>query len=263
MSSRRVSEPDRKAIRVAIVDDHPLWRDTLRRLLELDGLAEVVIEASDGDEAINDIDASSVDVVVMDINLPNTDGIVATETLISADPTAKVLVLASSDEKAQVVDAIRAGASGYLVKTAAPDEVVDAITRIHKGELVFPESVASVVLQELRRKRSPLNLGPLDGSGIRELIDDPDSPNEVTQLSEREKEVLSLMAQGLSNQSIADRLFLGAKTVEVHVRNIFMKLGLEPDSDVNRRVLAVVTYLQSRRADDHSQATSTREELAP
>lgn len=257
MGSRRAAEPDRPAIRVAIVDDHPLWRETLRRLLEMDRLAEVVIEASDGQEAISSIDPSSVDVVVMDINLPNMDGIAATGSLVSTDPDAKVLVLASSDEKSQVVDAIRAGASGYLLKTAAPDEVVDAITRINKGELVFPESVAAVVLQELRRKRSSHALGPLDVNGIRELIDDPDSPNEVAQLSDREKEVLSLMAEGLSNQSIADRLFLGAKTVEVHVRNIFIKLGLEPDSDVNRRVLAVVTYLQSRRAREDPHPTST------
>lgn len=257
MDSRRPAEPARPAIRVAIVDDHPLWRETLRRLLEIDRLARVVIEASDGQEAINNIDPSSVDVVVMDINLPNIDGIAATGSLISTDPDMKVLVLASSDEKSQVVDAIRAGASGYLLKTAAPDEVVDAITRINKGELVFPESVAPVVLQELRRKRSPHALGPLDIAGIRELIDDPDSA-EVPQLSDREKEVLSLMAEGLSNQSIAERLFLGSKTVEVHVRNIFIKLGLEPDSDVNRRVLAVVTYLQSRRSEENPQPTSTQ-----
>lgn len=257
MGSRRPAEPIRPAIRVAIVDDHPLWRETLRRLLEIDRLAEVVIEASDGQQAISSIDPSSVDVVVMDINLPNLDGIAATESLISTEPDTKVLVLASSDEKSQVIDAIRAGASGYLLKTAAPDEVVDAITRIDKGELVFPESVAPVVLQELRRKRSSRALGPLDINGLRALIDDPDSASAVPDLSDREKEVLSLMAEGLSNQSIAERLFLGSKTVEVHVRNIFIKLGLEPDSDVNRRVLAVVTYLQSRRSREDPQATWT------
>jgi DNA-binding NarL/FixJ family response regulator len=344
-----------RPIRVLIVDDHPIWRDTLRRLLEFDNAFHVVAEASDGPQAVQKAREIAVDVVVMDVNLPTVDGIEATQQILRDQPDLKVLMLASSDERAEVIDAVRAGASGYLVKTAAPEEVVEAVGRVHRGEAVFPASVASFVLNELRgatpthvtrvaiaaatrkeqrrlaalaregglqiatssttmaglgdpasfdvalvdealldsdadapdvnlviltagrsgppapalrlERRRPVGLvlgdratadeivdavtrvangeSATDPRLVKELVDAPKQHPILSELTDREREVLALMAEGHSNQAIAESLYLGLKTVEVHVRNIFTKLGLQPDSDVNRRVLAVVTYLRA------------------
>lgn len=137
-----------------LVDDHPLWRDTLRKILEHQRFAAVVGEASDGDEAIDRAGESKPDLVVMDIQLPSRSGIEATRDLVALHPEIKVLVLASSDERAQVLAAVEAGASGYLLKTATSDEVREAVRRVHAGELVFPPQLANVVLEEFRRSRS-------------------------------------------------------------------------------------------------------------
>lgn len=137
-------------IRVMLVDDHPLWRDTLRKVLEHAGCA-IVATASGGDEAIASAGESKPEVVVMDVNLPGTDGIAATRRLLEDEPGVRVLALSSSDEPSTVVGIVRAGASGYLVKTAGAAEVADAVHRVHAGELVFPPALAGVVLAELRQ----------------------------------------------------------------------------------------------------------------
>jgi DNA-binding NarL/FixJ family response regulator len=136
-----------------IVDDHPLWRDTLRQVLEERGVGYVVAQASDGPEAVELLRAAQPDVVVMDIQLPTMTGVEATRELVAAQPDVKVLVLSSSDHRRDVVEAVRAGATGYLVKTAESPAVAEAVTRVHRGELVFPPTVAGAVLDELRRER--------------------------------------------------------------------------------------------------------------
>lgn len=135
-----------------LVDDHPLWRDTIRKVLEHRGFARVVAEASDGAEAVALARRARVDVVVMDIQLPVRSGIDSTRDLVAEQPGIKVLVLASSDDRAQVLAAVDAGASGYLLKTAGPEEIRDAVRRAHAGELVFPAALAGVVLDELRAR---------------------------------------------------------------------------------------------------------------
>lgn len=140
-----------EGIDLMLVDDHPMWRDTLRNLLLHSKVGTVVAEAGDGEEALDQAAASSPDLAIMDINLPTIDGIETTRRLVALHPDIKVLVLSSSDDRAQVVDAVRAGASGYLLKTAAPAELVDAVRRIDQGEMVFPPSLAAIVLAELRR----------------------------------------------------------------------------------------------------------------
>lgn len=140
----------RPPIALMLVDDHPLWRETLRKILEHRKFAHVVAEASDGAEAVELSRESRPDVVVMDIQLPRMDGIAATRALVRDRPGAKVLVLASSEDRAQVLSAVHAGASGYLLKTATSKEVTDAVARVHKGELVFPPALTDVVLGALR-----------------------------------------------------------------------------------------------------------------
>lgn len=147
----RGSRKNQKLISLMLVDDHPLWRDTLRKVLEHDGAATVVAEASDGDEVLEIARATKPDVVIMDMNLPSMSGIEATRALLADQPQTKVLVLSSWDEKSTVLEAVEAGASGYLLKTAGSVEVADAVRRIYAGELVFPPAIAGVMLNEFRK----------------------------------------------------------------------------------------------------------------
>ncbi|HVE63262.1 MAG TPA: response regulator [Mycobacteriales bacterium] len=133
-----------------LVDDHPMWRETLRKVLERSKVGTVVAEASDGREAVELARAARPDVVIMDMHMSGSDGVQATRALSTEMPDVKVLVLSSADDREQVLAALRAGASGYLLKTAASKDVIDGVRRVHAGELVFPPALASVVLQELR-----------------------------------------------------------------------------------------------------------------
>jgi DNA-binding NarL/FixJ family response regulator/class 3 adenylate cyclase len=216
-------------ITLMIVDDHPLWRASLRQVLEHKRAATIVGEASNGAEALELARKAKPDVIIMDMDLPNMNGIEATQALLDEQPDAKVLVLSALDTREKVLEAVEAGASGYLIKTASPDEIANAVRRVHGGEAVFAPSLARAVLDEFRRLSTG---GPRRGKPL-------DS------LTAREREVLTLMAEGRSNRAIGERLHLSSKTVEAHVANIFLKLGLQEAPDDHRRVLAVVTYLRS------------------
>jgi len=147
--SRTEAPPIRQT--VMLVDDHPLWRDTLRKVIEREGVGSIVAEASDGHEAVELARSSKPELVVMDMALPTMGGAEATRRIRSRHPDVKVLVLSSFEGKASVIEAVRAGASGYLLKTAGANEVASAIRRISEGELVFPRRLANVVLEEFRR----------------------------------------------------------------------------------------------------------------
>ena len=229
-AQRRASTP---RATLMLVDDHPIWRETLARMLRHKRAGTVVAQASDGQEAIVLARKARPEVVIMDIDLPLINGVEATRRLVEEQPGIKVLVLSASDSRGQVIEAVRAGASGYLIKTAGPDEVVAAVHRIHAGELVFPPAVAEAVLGEIRRAAS------------RHLPDRTSGPDPLEALTDPEREVLALMAEGRSNQAIGSALHCSSKTVEARVGSIFAKLGLEPAADDHRRVLAVVTYLRS------------------
>ncbi len=217
-----------RAIRVLVVDDHPMWRETLCKHIERSG-ATIVAAAGDGEEAARISLRERPDVVVMDVQLPTANGIETTAQIIKDSPSTRVLMLSSSDDRDTVLQAVRAGASGYLVKSIEPSEIVKAITSVHEGRMVFPPSLARVVLDELR-----------------EPHDHDDPLSKLERLTAREQQILGLMAQGLSNQAICAQLHLRVKTVEGYIANILSKLGLEPADDVHRRVLAVLTYLRAR-----------------
>jgi DNA-binding NarL/FixJ family response regulator len=169
------------------------------------------------------------DVIVMDMDLPNMNGVEATRQLLADQPDLKVLFLSAAETKDKVLEAVEAGASGYLIKTASPDEIANAVRRVHGGEAVFPPSLARLVLAEFRRLSTG---GPKRGSPLDALTD-------------RERDVLKLMAEGRSNRAIGERLHVAGKTIEAHVASIFTKLGLQEAPDDHRRVLAVITYLRS------------------
>ena len=215
---------------VLVVDDHPLWRQTVRSVIERSDAARQVIEAGDGTEAIEIVRARKPDVVIMDMALPGTHGVEATRQITEISPATRVLVLSSSDDEDQVLEAVEAGASGYLLKTAGHSEILEGLRRVHAGELVFPPSLAGIVMQELR-----------GGSNRR------GAAGPLTALTARELDVLGLMAEGHTNETIGNTLHLSGKTVEAHVTSIFSKLGLDASAGGHRRVLAVIAYLSSAR----------------
>jgi DNA-binding NarL/FixJ family response regulator len=196
--------------RVMVVDDHPMWRDAVVRDLGAAG-HDVVATAADGGEAVRRAPAARPEVVVLDLQLPVMSGVEVTRALVAADPTVRVLVLSASGEHADVLEAVKAGATGYLVKSASSSELLEAVARTALGEAVFTPGLAGLVLGEYRR----LSVEPVAPSG-------PAAPR----LTERETEVLRLVAKGLSYKDIAERLVLSHRTVQNHVQNTLNKLQL-------------------------------------
>lgn len=194
------------AIRVLIADDHPIVREGLRTLIASEPGMEMVGEATNGAEAVSLARSLQPDVILMDLIMPVMDGLRAISEIKAENPEASILVLTSFAEQDKVFPAIRAGALGYLLKDTAPDQLLQAIYDVHRGE---PSLHPSVALQLIREINQPSDLSPA-----------PDP------LSQRELQVLKLLAQGLTNQEIADRLVISEWTVRTHVRNILGKLHL-------------------------------------
>lgn len=223
-----MSEPDE--LRVVIVDDQVMVRTGFRMILEAEPGLTVVGEASNGREAIGVVHESRPDVVLMDVRMPEMDGIEATRVLCAESPSSgtgrdcpAVLMLTTFDHDDYVHAALRAGASGFLLKDATPEELVHAIRVVAQGEALLAPSVTRRLIEELNRRPEQ----------------HPRVVNGLDQLTERELEVLRLMARGLSNQEIADQLFLGEATVKTHVGRILMKLA------VRDRVQAVVAAYEA------------------
>jgi DNA-binding NarL/FixJ family response regulator len=193
-----------------VVDDHPMWRDAVARDLTEAGY-EVVATAADGAQAQRVFAAARPDVVVLDLQLPDMSGVEVTAALRAADSAVRVLVLSASGEQQDVLDAVKAGAAGYLLKSAASAEFLDAVRRTAAGDAVFTPGLAALVLGEFRRMAA----APPGGGA-------PDVPT----LTERETEVLRMVATGLSYKQIATRLVLSHRTVQNHVQNTLGKLHL-------------------------------------
>ena len=204
-------------IAVVLVDDHPVWRDGVRTDLESSGQVEVVGEASDGGEGIDVALDKMPDVVLMDLQLPTVSGVEATRRIREEAPNVHVLVLSASAEEAHVLEAVKAGASGYLLKSSTRDELLDAVMRVRSGEPVFTPSLAGLVLDEFRRVTS--------GEGERSV---------EPRLTPRENDVLKLVAKGYTYKEIGEKLFISTKTVQNHVQNILTKLQLRKRYELMR-----------------------------
>ncbi|ROP39364.1 LuxR family two component transcriptional regulator [Saccharothrix texasensis] len=194
------------SVSVMVVDDHPLWRDGVARDLAERGF-EVVATAGDAASAVRIARAVRPDVVLMDLNLGETTGVEATTLITGSLEGTRVLVLSASGEHSDVLEAVKAGASGYLVKSASAEELVEAVNRTAAGDAVFTAGLAGLVLGEYRRMAA---------------TPDDDKP----QLTERETEVLRLVAKGLTARQIANRLVISHRTVENHVQSTLRKLQL-------------------------------------
>jgi DNA-binding NarL/FixJ family response regulator len=204
-------------VRVLVVDDHPVWRDGVKADLEKSGEVEVVAQAADGGEAIVQARSSMPDVVLMDLQLPVVSGVEATRQIIAESPHVRVLVLSASGEEADVLEAVKAGATGYLLKSATSAELLEAVRRVRVGEPVFTPSLAGLVLGEFRR---------MAGGGA--------STSAEPGLTPRETEVLTLVAKGYAYKEIAAKLFISVKTVQNHVQNILTKLQLHKRYELMR-----------------------------
>ena len=209
--SGAVSEP---ATRVMVVDDHPMWRDSVSRDLGEAGF-EVVAAIGEGAQALRIIASVRPDVVVLDLQLPDVSGVDVTRGLRAGYPAARVLILSASGEHRHVLDAVKAGATGYILKSAGRAEFLDAVRRTSAGDAMFSPGLAGLVLGEFRRLAS-------DPA--------PDTPR----LTEREAEILRMVGTGMSYKQIADRLVLSHRTVQNHVQNTLNKLHLHNRVDLVR-----------------------------
>ena len=207
-------------VRVVLCDDHPSMRAAMRMILEASGI-EVLDEAGDGDAAVHAVQLHRPDVVLMDVRMPGRDGISATAAIARDHPTTAVLVLTTFDDDDVLFGALGAGAAGFVLKNAGPEEIVDAVMRVAAGDAVLDRAV---------HRRVFARFGP--------SVPATASNAAFERLTERERDVLWLVAQGMTNQEVADRLGVGEATAKTHVSRLLAKLG------VRDRVQAVIVAHQ-------------------
>jgi DNA-binding NarL/FixJ family response regulator len=228
-------EPDTPAaaaarpVRVLIVDDHPIWREGTARYLAEAGFT-IAGTAGDGAQALRIIAAARPDVVLLDLNLPDQGGAEVTRSLLSAHPAVRVLMLSASGGRQDVLDAVTAGAVGYVLKSAQLTELVAAVRSASVGQPVFTSELAGLVLGEYRRLAGPGGAAADTLSGGRSVTERSLAPR----LTDRETEVLRLVAKGLTYPQIAERLTLSTRTVQNHVGNTLTKLQLHNKAQLVR-----------------------------
>lgn len=203
-------------IRILIADDHSIVREGVRMILTSQEDFEVVGEAANGREAVDEARKLRPDVVVMDISMPDVSGIEATRRIRSELPTVQVMGLTMHEDESYVFELLKAGAAGYVLKRAAAEDLVAAVRAAHQGEAFLYPSVAKMVVQDFLQRATAQETATLDG------------------LTDREREVLTLIAEGLTNQEIAGRLFISIKTVQTHRAHIMEKLNLHDRTELVR-----------------------------
>ncbi|MFK7919723.1 MAG: response regulator [Ilumatobacter sp.] len=205
-------------IRVIIVDDHAVVRSGLEQFLATTGDIELVGMAADGLEALEVTAATAPDVVVMDLSMPKLDGVDATRRISAEHPSSRVLVLTSFSDRTRIMDALSAGADGYLLKHSDPEEIAAAIRSVHTGD------------------------APLDPKAARALLESRRTTTEAGSLTDRERQVLDLVRQGLANKQIARKLGISERTVKAHLTSVFSTLGV---SDRTQAALWASNHLDS------------------
>lgn len=226
-------------VRILIADDHGVLRAGLRFLLNAETDMEVVGEAGDGSEAMVKARELHPDVILLDVTMPGTGGLQAIRHIIKASPASKILILSMHDDESYLREALRAGASGYALKKAADSELLSAIRAVHRGEIFLDPSLTKILVDELI------------GAQSKQAEDQGD--REVHRLSDREREVLRLLAQGYTSQQVADMLLLSLKTVETYKARVMNKLGLRSRAQLVRYALQV--GLLSPEIDSTNSAT--------
>jgi two-component system, NarL family, nitrate/nitrite response regulator NarL len=208
-------QPDgKKKIRVVIADDHPIVRDGLKKLLLLEDDIDVVGEASDGREVLEMLQDQEPDVLLLDLRMPNLDGLSVLQSMHQTDKKAKVIVLTASEDKNEFVQAMKLGCSGIVLKQTATELIVKSIRKVNSGEIWLDSHTTAAVMRQFA---APGEIGgPMSNGKSRER-----SP-----LSQREREIVQLVAQGYKNKEMAEKMFISEQTVKNHLHNIFDKLGV-------------------------------------
>ncbi|WP_027409274.1 response regulator [Anoxybacteroides tepidamans] len=217
--------------RIIIIDDHQLFREGVKRILQFEEQFEIVAEGADGSEALALVEQYKPDIVIMDINMPNVNGVEATRQLVETYPNTKVVVLSIHDDENYVMHALKTGASGYLLKDMDADTLVEAVKVVAEGGSYLHPRVTHNLIQEYRRLAA--------GTNGKEEKTKREVCLPLHLLTRRECEVLQLLADGKSNRGIGEALFISEKTVKNHVSNILQKLN------VNDRTQAVVVAIKN------------------
>lgn len=206
-------QPKATPIRVVLADDHPIVRDGLRKLLSLEEDIEVVGEASDGREVVHVVQETQPDVVILDLRMPHVDGLGALQALQQLERKVRVIVLTASEDKNEFVQAMKLGCSGIVLKQTAPELIVKSIRKVHGGEIWLDSHTTAAVMRQFATPVETLGATPSRG-------------RERSPLSQREREIVGLVAQGYKNREMAEKMFISEQTVKNHLHNIFDKLGV-------------------------------------
>jgi two-component system, NarL family, response regulator DegU len=218
--------------KIVIIDDHQLFREGVKRILDFESTFEVVAEGDDGSEAVALVEQYQPDVIIMDINMPNRNGVEATAELIEKYPDSKVIILSIHDDENYVTHALKTGATGYLLKEMDADALVEAVKVVADGGSYLHPRVTHNLVKEYRRLSA-------DENGGDKYISQVEIRRPLHLLTRRECEVLQLLADGKSNRGIGEALFISEKTVKNHVSNILQKMN------VNDRTQAVVVAIKN------------------
>ena len=205
-------EDDPPKIRVLVADDHPIVRDGIRKLLSLESDLEVVGEAADGREVIERVQELDPDVLLLDIRMPGLDGLGAMQSLQHLNKKTKVIILTASEDKNEFVQAMKLGCSGIVLKQTTPDLIVKSIRKVQAGEIWLDSHTTAAVMRQFASPAEPMGGAP--------------KVRERSPLSQREREIVALVAQGYKNKEMAEKMFISEQTVKNHLHNIFDKLGV-------------------------------------
>ncbi|MEQ2527526.1 response regulator transcription factor [Bacillaceae bacterium CLA-AA-H227] len=219
--------------KIVIIDDHQLFREGVKRILDFESSFEVVAEGDDGSEAVNLVEQYKPDVVIMDINMPTVNGVEATRQLIEKYPDSKVIILSIHDDESYVQHALKTGATGYLLKEMDADALIEAVKVVADGGSYLHPKVTHNLVKEYRR----LAIEEVGGGDV--YVQQVEIRRPLHLLTRRECEVLQLLADGKSNRGIGEALFISEKTVKNHVSNILQKMN------VNDRTQAVVVAIKN------------------
>ena len=200
---------EKEYIRIAIADDHPIFRDGLRKLLALEEDFKVVAEARDGKEVLDILQREEPDILLLDLKMPGLDGLSTLQRLQAQKLKTKVIVLTASDDEGEYVQAMKLGTSGIVLKQTATELLIKSIRKVHNGEIWLDSRTTAAVMKQFA--------SPGDATG---------KDRERSPLSQREREIVVLVAQGFKNKEIAERMFISEQTVKNHLHNIFDKLGV-------------------------------------
>ena len=213
------SEPEsQQKIRIVVADDHPIFRDGLCRLLALEEDFEVVAQANDGREVLDILQKLDPDILLLDLKMPNLDGLMTLQRLQSTRSRTRIIVLTASEDKQEFVQAVRFGTSGIVLKQTATELLIKSIRKVHAGEIWLDSNTTAAVMRQFAAGEETPAAAPVPAPQSRD--------RDRTPLSQREREIVALVAQGFKNKEMAEKLFISEQTVKNHLHNIFDKLGV-------------------------------------